>query len=329
MLVISRASAADTTNVLVVRTRSDAAVSGRMIAELAALGFDVVEVADDDAERPLTELGRNAGAVAAVRAVPGAAQVELWVVDPTTRATAFEETVSIDTPHRPDLLAVRAVEILRARLVRVGLAQPRAAPPAPVERTPPPPPPRPPPPPPVEAPRDPVLWFSVGPALQISAGGVSPVPSALLALRATPSQRGSLFGFVTLPLTSARVSSSEGFADLEPGLAGLAGQLQTAGDRWSLALGAGMGALWVDMVGDRASREYVGRTTRVTTLAGFGDVTLCRRILDGVGVCSDLWFGSSMPRVVVRFVEHDVATWGRPFGVVALRAEIAVPGLTR
>jgi hypothetical protein len=174
-----------------------------------------------------------------------------------------------------------------------------------------------------------MLWLDVGPSLQMSAGGMGAIPSASLGVRLAPTTRWALLGLVTLPLGSASVQSSEGRADVQPALAGLAAQLRTSGDRWSLALGPGVGVLWVDMLGDQAEPSYRGRSDRVTALAGFADLSLCGRLFEGVGVCSTVWFGSSLPRVAVRFVDHDVATWGRPFAVAALRLEIAVPGLAQ
>jgi hypothetical protein len=325
-LVVALHAVAAPPRVLVVRSPGDAAVSGRMIAELAALGFDVSEVVDPTPEQPLVEVAQTSGAVAAVRATPSERRVELWVVDPSTQATAFEETVSID--GRPDVLAVHAVEVLRARLVKVGLAEPpppsravehpptpehRAAEPAPEPRS-----------------GDvPLVWLGIGPAVQLSAGGLGPIPSAILDIRAAPLASLSLLGFVTLPLTSARVESVEGSADLEPALAGLVAEMQTSGKRWTLALGAGAGVLWVDMRGANATEDYVARSDRVTGVAGFGDVAVCRSLLDGLSTCADLWFGSAMPRVAVRFGDREVATWGRPFGMASLRLEIAVPGLSR
>jgi hypothetical protein len=174
-----------------------------------------------------------------------------------------------------------------------------------------------------------VLWLGIGIAGQVSAGGVGPVPSALLDVRAVPSSKLSLIGFVTLPLSAAHVQTTEGGASLEPALAGVAPQLRTSGEHWTLALGAGIGVLWVDMRGDHATTSYVARTDRVTAFAGFGDIALCRRLFEGIGLCGDLRFGSAMPRVAVRFADREVATWGRPFATGALKLEVAVPGLAR
>jgi hypothetical protein len=125
------------------------------------------------------------------------------------------------------------------------------------------------------------------------------------------------------------VGEAEGRASLEPSLAGLGASLQSRHRGWTFAIGAAFGVAWVDMRGERPSSGFSVRSDRVTAAAGFGELALSKTLVDGLRLRSELWFGSTVPRVAIRFADREVATWGRPFAVATLALELAVPGLTR
>jgi hypothetical protein len=118
-----------------------AEVTSRMNAELAASGFDVVIVpssADGD-PRTAVELARTEPGVVATFAIVSLgkqAAVDVWLYDRLTGKTMIKRLDPGPVPpaRGPAVLAIRAVELLRASLLEtlVPSADPAAAAPAPV-----------------------------------------------------------------------------------------------------------------------------------------------------------------------------------------------------
>src|SRR5262249_5220500 len=100
----------------------------RVIAELEALGFRalIIDPLDEAASRASLEAtARKAGAIAAIRAVPSARGVEVWIADRVTGKTVLREVASDDGALDGEgALALRAVELLRASLLEVALPAP-------------------------------------------------------------------------------------------------------------------------------------------------------------------------------------------------------------
>jgi hypothetical protein len=110
--------------VLVVAAPEDAALARRLAAELAGLRFRAVEVVAPPgaaARRPLEELARSRGAIAAIRVVPLDGAVEVWIADRVTGKTVLREVLASGGADERDMLvSLRAVELLRASLLELG-----------------------------------------------------------------------------------------------------------------------------------------------------------------------------------------------------------------
>jgi hypothetical protein len=101
-------------------------VGVRLRAELVSLGFEVELALAPEVEpsrASLEQAAREAGAVAALRVRASRAGVEVWVMDRVTSKTVLREVVFTGGDDE-GLVAVRAVELLRASLLEVALPGP-------------------------------------------------------------------------------------------------------------------------------------------------------------------------------------------------------------
>jgi hypothetical protein len=134
--------------VVVLRAPSADPVAGeataRVEGELGAAGFHVVVMAvgAEAARRDIETVGRDLGALAAfaifAEAEDNASVAEIWISDRVRQVTVVERARLFEADHQREaaVLAVRAVELLRASLaerwLRPGTVPPSAGSPAPV-----------------------------------------------------------------------------------------------------------------------------------------------------------------------------------------------------
>jgi len=116
---------------LIVRVPGDERIVTPLRAELSSYRFHVLELADRVATRNtrLPDLANQYSAQAAVRALPEATAVELCVVSPRAAllaAASKSEVVNAGPTRDPAVLAVRITEVMRARGLRLRLAEPTA-----------------------------------------------------------------------------------------------------------------------------------------------------------------------------------------------------------
>ncbi|WP_437958418.1 hypothetical protein WME76_01335 [Sorangium sp. So ce119] len=101
----------------------------RVVAELESLGFRAA-ILDPAADAPASRVSleasaRDAGAIAAIRAVPSGRGVEVWIADRVTGKTVLREMAGdAGAPDRDAALALRVVELLRASLLEAALPAP-------------------------------------------------------------------------------------------------------------------------------------------------------------------------------------------------------------
>ncbi|MBI2896020.1 MAG: hypothetical protein HYY06_20850 [Deltaproteobacteria bacterium] len=300
-------------------------VAARLRAELEALGFEVevLEAPSLVPSRPLLEAAaRDRGAIAAVRIVPSQAGVEVWVFDRVTGKTVLREVVTDPDPARPDfeLIALRAVELLRASLMEVEAPHPSRGEvrPGPVvraiaERR--------------EAPtRQPSMRLALGPGIALSPGGVGPALDVLFEVRFEPA--GSIGATVTalVPTLPANVTDEDkGSASVLVALLG-ADVSWRSRSAWRLEPTAGAGAAMalLHMRGSAAG-GYVGATDDTLSLVpyvrGGARLTLWR----GLGLVAQTLVGVAIPRPSIRFAGTEVAQWGGPLVVGSLALEVALP----
>jgi hypothetical protein len=326
-LVASGVRAAERVRVAVVHIRDDEP-SRRVRAELAAAGLEAVDVPiSSDDSRSAAAVARSEHAVAAVRVV-SADEVELAIVDTASANVLYDKSVR-SSGAQSDSLALRAVEDLRARLVKLHLVEP-----APSEA----------PAPPEDAP--PVtrgapahddgpgaghgtpmrsLWATGALGATASTGGLGGDLAARVGLRvdATPRFGGSIAAL--LPLLSQTVSETGAHADVNVYVVSALLHYALVGSgEWGADLGAGAGVVIARMQGFADAPVYTGRSETVVAGAPIVDASLSYRPISMLRVRGEFQAGVAMPRLAVTFDDRDVAVWGRPFAVALLGAEIAL-----
>ncbi|WP_437514812.1 hypothetical protein [Sorangium sp. So ce1099] len=329
----SPAASAEPVRVVLVRpSAADPSISEALIrirGELVADGFDVELLDSQSASAPrpaMDDAGQQAGSAALIGLflAPDGQAAELWVVDPLTNKTLVRR---IDTrgeapEHIAEVLAVRAVELLRASLLELLMSSRRSAAPAAAPR-----------PSEVQGPRSAVqgprsaersldqqsrrsTWgVELGGGLLASPGGIDPSLLLVARLRLAPlgpsgplEARLSLAGLGTAP----RVVGPQGSATVQQRL----GLVELAALPWpELRLrprfSAGVGVLHVSVDGE-ASWPYRGvHSARWAFAADAGagvELGIARR-LDVVAEAHAL---VAHPYPVVRFVETEAARLARP-----------------
>jgi hypothetical protein len=327
VLVSSLVHAAERVRVAVVHVRDDEP-SRRIRAELAAAGLEAVDVflsADDSRSAAAVALSEHA--VAAVRVV-STDEVELAIVDTESANVLYDKAVR-SSGAQNDSLALRAVEDLRARLVKLRLVEPtpRDEPPhaeatLPVPAGPPAH---------DEGPRmrsgPPMrsLWATGALGATASAGGLGGDLAARVGLRldATPRFGGSVSAL--LPLLSQTVSATGAHAEVDVYVvSALLHYALVDNGEWGADLGAGAGVVIAKMQGFAETPVYTGRSETLLAGAPLVDASLSYRPISMLRVRAEVLAGVALPRLAVTFDHSDVAVWGRPFAVALLGAEIAL-----
>ncbi|RYE83686.1 MAG: hypothetical protein EOO75_19020 [Myxococcales bacterium] len=305
---------------LILAEDADESVARRLEAELEMLGLRAVLERPDDRDgesvhRSLPALARQRRAMAALRLVPSEGRVQLWLSDRVTGKTTLREVSMPSGPDAAELLALRAVELLRASLLELRIVvRPGGEIPAPVaaER--------------LAGPSEswtPSVWL--GPALAWSPGGTGASLHPLLGLRWLLDGRIGPEVLALLPMGSTRLASAEGSAEVSRLVvsAGLRVEFPLSA-RTALSFGAGGGL--ASLTTEGAARDgYVGTTstTRSALLHGaFGaSVAPTKNLRLGLETLA----AATSSRHVIAFAGRPVGSWGRPLLVGALVAELRFP----
>ncbi|WP_438038603.1 hypothetical protein [Sorangium sp. So ce128] len=297
----------------------------RIRGELVADGFDVevLDAAQSAASAPrptMDDAGQQAGSAALIGLflAPDGQAAELWVVDPRTHETLVRR---IDTrgearEHIVEVLAVRAVELLRASLLELLMSSQRSAAPAPAAA---PPPskasqqvprqaerPR------VHASRRSTWGVELGGGLLASPGGIGPALLLVARLRFAPigplEARLSFAGLGTAP----RVAGPQGSATVQQrfGLVELAA-LPWPELRLRPRFSVGLGALHVAVDGE-ASWPYRGVHSAQWAFAADAGAGVELGIVRRLDVVLEAHALVAHPYPVVRFVETEAARGARP-----------------
>lgn len=330
LLVSSLVLAAGPRVILVGASWSDPLVA-RMRDELGVLGFEVEIVVGSAATADLAALARSHGAAAAAR-VDAASAIDLWV-DPALAPDAIAE-VRIDGPGDPALLALRAVEVLRGRLIPQGPAPthgaalsadaeaPRAAPTPPPDATtrpsakvapevaP--------------SPRGagPFALF-LAPAVLLSPGGLPAAPHVRLGAEWFPVDRVGVDFVTFLPLAPATVSATEGSVALrvlELG-GGLHGTLTDPAAALSLRVGLGLSALLLTFDGDAAPPFVAERGSRWIA-SPYASIGALYRAYPRLALRTEMLVTVARPEPVLRIAGREVASFGQPAVFLSLGIEV-------
>ncbi len=288
----------------------------RLVAELESLGFRAV-VLDPSAEpasrASLEASARQAGAIAAIRAVPSERGVEVWIADRVTGKTVLRDLANDrGTPDLDDALALRVVELLRASLLEIALPTPSrgevpATPeivekmsvslPIVAERPPPPP-----------------TWrLSLAPGLLLSPGGFGASASLALGLDWTPGDHVGVFALAAIPLTGAHIERAQGSADLTILLAGGGMRFLPVSPKsaWIPSIDLGLAAVSLRSAGT-ANPGFGASSPSAVTAAPFARLGLAFAPTARLRLRADVLAGLAAPGIAVEFAQHAVATWGAP-----------------
>lgn len=346
LAIRSLAAADEPARVVIVGPGEGDPIVLRLHRELGLLGIEV-EIVDPPAGRvDLAALARekHAAAAAAVGASPPG--VTLWI-DPEGQPPGAASEIRVDAAlagsSEPRMIALRAVEMLRGRLLRVP-AQPSgdagtedeakldAAPPTP-------PPARLPAPaglpaPPVAdasdggAPHPPAVRarpsFSAGVAAVGSPGsGLGTVPQLWLGARWAPARRVELELVALLPTLAANVSAPEGSATLRTGAigAGAMGALVDPASRFFATAGGGIGALLAAYEGQAQAPwkpESGLRCTMFPYVRAGGGLW----ISPWLALRADGLIGFALPEPVLWIAGRPAADFGEPALVLAASVEV-------
>jgi hypothetical protein len=318
---------------LVLEQDSEQPTPRRLRAELEGLGFEVVEVTTTEAlpdPESLEQIARDAGAFAAVRITASRGGVEVWIADRVTGKTVLRELVVPPEESVDEVVALRAVELLRASLLELGLPAAARGPVAPapaVERLlPPAPKPVPPPPRPQPPARPPAFTLGIGPALAASPGGIGPSALVRVGARLRLVSRIGADALLLLPTLPVTLEGAEGSADVSFALFGLGLDASLLPDEsaWRSRVGLAGGLIHLRVVGAADAPFGADAETRFLG-AGLGRIDVLGRVTRGLWLGAELAAGVTFQRVLVDFAGREAATWGQPFGVLALLVEIPGP----
>lgn len=321
-------------------------VVARLLDELVAAGIAVEIV-----PAPKGDPGALAGlwdADAVLRVEPGARAVSVWVV-PTEPGEVPEQRVE-STPgpgdHAADL-ALRSVEVLRGRLLRVERVR-RAREPA----APPPPPPPPKPAAPVAAPPAPIarpaaparapspahesgtpppagtrVSLYAAPAILASpGGGASSSAATWLGVRVL-SGRFGVDAFALASLVPGVLDAPAGRVTLSATTLGLGGWYDalSPASAWALGAGLGLAGSFLSYDARPSSPSLVRRSGVVGFALPYGRAALAWRAFGHLALRLDGLAGVAAPRPVVQAGPAAEVAFGRPVLAVGLGVELTLP----
>jgi hypothetical protein len=316
------------TLVALVTTDPSAELSHRVEEQLEALGFDVIvlnpPITGSAGPTSLEQTARNVGAVAAVRIVPMAQSVQVWIADPVTGQAVFRETVPLAGQKPSDAaVALGAVELLRASLLEL---HPPEAPPPPKPSAPPV---VCPPPPPPEKPREPILGVTAGAGVDLGLVG-HPSVSWAMALWLRIHDRLGLRAIALVSVSPANVSAAPyGSIDVSAQLYGaeLTYDLADASSAWMPVVGLGIAGADVTVRGESTSiASGVNLYESSAVAVPFGHVGGSWAVIRDLRLRADVLGGFSAPAAKVCVEGANgcmaIARWGQPLVNMSLGLEV-------
>lgn len=357
LLMPAGARAEEPAKVVLLGTADDPVLE-RLRDELLLLELRV-EVLSRDSGGDLAAIGDDRGARAVARVATGAKEIVIWVA-PADRQATDPDTLRVGEPSsgsEPALLALRAVELLRGRLVPVPSPPRPEPPPNDPEPAPAPAPsvvspsaaPIPPAPAPVPAapvPATPVASMSaptvsapdhpapppararpttlaLGPALTASPGGMPVMASIRLTGGYRFWQRLGAEGFLVAPTIVARLEEPEGVVELRVLSFGgaLSVSLTDPVDDLRVSLSVGAAALSLIHGAESTSMAEGTRGTRWSTFPRAG-VAVSYPIIPLLAIRADFEGGVVLPQPIVRVVGREVASFGLPLMIASLGVEV-------
>ncbi len=347
-IAVAAQAQADGARVVLVGLGADPTVV-RMRQELGVIGFEVEQVPAERAGRGLAAIGRFRKAAAVVRVSTTPPSIALWFDPATSGAGAgaapmpVELTVDAELTGTsdPGLLALRAVELVRGRLLPVPA--PPSAPPAPADA-------RPidgggeaaPPaskiaPAPSSAPASeprPVATHAVAgwsrdasilvaPAILASPGGLPPAPAVLLGGRARLIDRAEIEAFAIVPTVGASAEDAPGKATLRLAAIAFGGAVELTPPRGRVFVTAGIGAgLALLFFAGEGTPPYQPVSGARAAALPYAHLASGVAVGPRVGIRLDLIAGLLRPEPVLRVAGADLASFGSPAVLAAVGLEV-------
>jgi hypothetical protein len=299
-----------------------AEATARVQGELGAAGFHVVvlPVASESARTEVETAGSDLAPVGAfaifVRAEEGGGVAEIWVSDRVRQRTVVERARLTETDHEreSEVLAVRAVELLKASLAELWLQPPVTVPPPPA-----------PPPPIVRAPPEPPkraaqvrAAFASGIGLGVGAGmmagfrDVGPIwLPALFFIYGEERGLSVHLGFHGLG-PAVTLTAAAGTAKVDEQLVSV-DVVKTWWPRARLVpfASAGVGAQHVHVNGTAAA-PYAGATADPWSLLTTAGLGAALPLYSGLSLVAQTRFALAWPPTAVRIADADAGHFGTP-----------------
>lgn len=306
----------------------------RLHGELRALGWQTVRIPAEGQAVDLIGLHArmtNARATAAIAMLGSGEAVEVWVMDDVGMVVSREQFRGIDA--RPELVAVRTVESLRAYRLSVAtrkapgsqrkvVAQVSKKPKpqqsdleAPIESAP--------------AYGDTGILGAVelngGLAVGWAPGGLSPTGQLRLGGSWLPFHWLAADLIVLLPIVPASADAEKGESDVHLALAGVALRwLGGTNESWMRpSIGAGIGALVARLRGYSKDAQFDADRDWLACAMPFVEGGITFRITPHLRVVSSLMVGVGLPRIVIAYLGPDTSI-GKPMltGTVGVQLEL-------
>lgn len=294
-------------------------LSRRLEQEIESLGMQVVFVPADSSEA-------SSSAVAVIRLSPlGGDDIDMSIVDGAGKTVRYQLISSNPGDSQAsELIATRAVELLRASLLELASAPPRRAPGvvAPTPST--------------EARVDGQATTARS-TLSLSLG-----PAALYAARFGPgaSLQGSLTWLpfpvlglglsAVVPIATPRLEATQGSVTLAANLFRLGGVVALGGGERPVSLRASAGIELDDLrFRGLAAEPYRSSDEHRVSWSGFVGVAPRFRVASNLHVVAELVVALASSSSRVRLAGEEVARFGRPFGTASLALELTLPTGTR
>ena len=306
--------------IALVASSEDEITTARVRAELQSDGWQVVVVGEDVLS--LEAIAQANNAIAAIRIQSKPPACEIWVTNPGADSNTSSEVID-GSAKAESVLAIQAVEVLRARLLKIGIVAPKSTIPVPpvaplpaVLR--------------VERPRASRIehhpfWIGIGSSTLVSPGGFSPNVIASITL-SSPVWRHWIAGTrVWVPITAAQETQPQGTTHLWllSTSGSLAYELGNVESTWNASLHVGLGALLLHYQTEAKAPFQAHSPTFITGLNYVG-FEVNRRLESRLRIGLELSSGLTWPRPVLRVADQNVANWGRPYFEIGIHGEFDV-----
>ncbi len=335
LAIALHASWASAANSRVAVEAPETPLTKQLRVELAALGFEVVDLehlSELDLGTNILKLAREDDITAVIRTAQDGRRLEVWVAD--VEINAFV-TRGVDASQgSPRILAIRAIELLRAGLREIETRRQLARTPPPPERKSAPPPLPPDILPPVPAPTLlPKVELCLGAGVVASPGGVDKNFALVPAVRVWPFDDWGVSIFALVSLEAPRVVTRDGSASVTVFLGGIgpAFRLRPPHTKFQFDASLGGGASLLRVNGSPApsapvegQTSLVGQTDYATSPMLYASAALRYDFVPEVGVGATVLGGALVPRAQIRFANHTVANWGGLYGVGMLGLTVKI-----